>query len=82
MVLGDVLLGYSGLTGVLGGSETTHSIKRYGHAPFKSSHRLMNYITQPTISGRVTGSLFYFGLYQSHCLRDSLIFLGLQIQIL
>lgn len=40
----------------------------------------MNYITQPTISGRATGSLFYFGLYQSHCLRDSLIFLGLQIQ--
>lgn len=41
----------------------------------------MNYITQPTISGRVTGSLFYFGLHQSHCLRDSLVFLGLQIQI-
>lgn len=58
-----------------------HTLKRFEHAPFKSSQSLMNYITQPTISGRVTGSLFYFGLYQSHCLRDSLVFLGLQIQI-
>lgn len=41
----------------------------------------MNYITQSTISGRVTGSLFFFGLYQSQYLRDILIFLSLQIQI-